>query len=135
MTFDLYKKDNSTLLWKELKPIYLGDSVDSYDRDELKFKNGNLKTVQTFSSEENEHYYGGGQQNGEFEFNNKTMEISYNGWNEFGRPNPAPFYMSDKGYGVLRHTWRNGLMISRSDRVTSSSTKIVLMLIILLVTH
>ncbi|HGH6026968.1 TPA: TIM-barrel domain-containing protein [Vibrio mimicus] len=121
LTFDLYKTDNSTLLWKELKPIYLGDSVDSYDRDELKFKNGNLKTVQTFSSEENEHYYGGGQQNGEFEFNNKTMEISYNGWNEFGRPNPAPFYMSDKGYGVLRHTWRNGAYDFRdTDRVTSS---------------
>ncbi|EEY38287.1 TIM-barrel domain-containing protein [Vibrio mimicus] len=121
LTFDLYKADNSTLLWKELKPIYLGDSVDSYDRDELQFKNGNLKTTQTFSSEESEHYYGGGQQNGEFEFNNKTMEISYNGWKEFGRPNPAPFYMSDKGYGVLRHTWRNGAYDFRdTDRVTSS---------------
>ncbi|ENM5770187.1 DUF5110 domain-containing protein [Vibrio mimicus] len=121
LTFDLYKADNSTLLWKELKPIYLGDALDSYDRDELKFKNGNVKTVQTFSSEENEHYYGGGQQNGEYEFNNKTMEISYNGWEEFGRPNPAPFYMSDKGYGVLRHTWRNGAYDFRdTDRVTSS---------------
>ncbi|EPZ7317893.1 DUF5110 domain-containing protein [Vibrio mimicus] len=121
LTFDLYKKDNSTLLWRELKPIYLGDALDSYDRDELKFKNGNVKTVQTFSSEESEHFYGGGQQNGEFEFNSKIMEISYNGWEEFGRPNPAPFYMSDKGYGVLHHTWRNGAYDFRdSDRVTSS---------------
>lgn len=122
LTFALYKSDNTTLLWRELQPIDLGASVDGFDQSELKFYNSSVKTVQTLSSSEDEHFYGGGQQNGEFEFNGKILKASYSGgWEEFDRPSPAPFYLSDKGYGVLRHTWRNGAHDFRSiDQAVSS---------------
>ncbi|EKO3588010.1 discoidin domain-containing protein [Vibrio metschnikovii] len=122
LTFALYKSDNMTPLWRELQPIDLGASVDGFDQSELKFYNSNLKTVQTLSSSKDEHFYGGGQQNGEFEFNGKILKASYSGgWEEFDRPSPAPFYFSDKGYGVLRHTWRNGAHDFRSiDQAVSS---------------
>ncbi|NAW70567.1 DUF5110 domain-containing protein [Vibrio sp. V27_P1S3P104] len=122
LTFALYKSDNTTLLWRELQPIDLGASVDGFDQSELKFYNSSVKTVQTLSSSEDEHFYGGGQQNGEFEFNGKILKASYSGgWEEFDRPSPAPFYLSDKGYGVLRHTWRNGAHDFRNiDQAVSS---------------
>lgn len=67
------------------------------------------KTVtQTLSTDADEFYYGGGQQNGHFSHKGTKIEISANGWNEHERPNPAPFYLSNKGYGVLRHTFATG---------------------------
>lgn len=122
LTFALYKADNTTLLWEEKQPINLGTPVDSFDSGELKLHNASVKTVQTLSSSTEEHYYGGGQQNGEFEFNGKILKASYSGgWEEFDRPSPAPFFMSDKGYGVMHHTWRNGAHDFRGvDQLVSS---------------
>ena len=64
--------------------------------------------TQTLSTDADEFYYGGGQQNGHFSHKGTKIEISANGWNEHERPNPAPFYLSNKGYGVLRHTFATG---------------------------
>ncbi len=101
----LYKADNQTLIWQELKPIDL-DEKGSY---------------QTLSSQESERFFGGGQQNGQFEFKGKTLEISYSGgWEEGDRPSPAPFYMTNKGYGVLRNTWANGSYDFRSSDYIST---------------
>lgn len=105
LRFEAYKADNQTLIFKELKPIDISTK----------------STSQILSSSADEAFFGGGQQNGQFEFNAKAMEISYSGgWEEGDRPSPAPFYMSSKGYGVLRNTWANGSYDFRSDTYLNS---------------
>lgn len=100
LRFALYREDGHTLLWEELKPLELSKEASR----------------QTLSSTAREHFYGGGQQNGSFEFKGDLLEISYSGgWEEGDRPSPAPFYMSSAGYGVLRNTWTNGRYDFRSD--------------------
>ncbi|MCX7218104.1 MAG: NPCBM/NEW2 domain-containing protein [Burkholderiales bacterium] len=102
----LYRSDNSTLIWQETQPLELDVKA----------------SFQTLTRDSSEHFFGGGQQNGSFAFTGKQMEISYSGgWEENDRPSPAPFYMSSKGYGVLRNTWSNGVYDFRaSDYLTAS---------------
>ncbi len=100
----LYKADNQTKLWEELQPLDIGDQ----------------QSLQTLTSTADEQFYGGGQQNGHFEFKGKSMEISYSGgWEEHDRPSPAPFVMSSKGYGLLRNSWANGSYDFRSADYSS----------------
>ncbi|MCL2919385.1 NPCBM/NEW2 domain-containing protein [Shewanella litorisediminis] len=100
LRFALYQADNQTLITEELQSLELGDT----------------STVQTLSTDADERFFGGGQQNGAFEFKGKSLEISYSGgWEEGDRPSPAPFYLSSKGYGVLRNTWANGSYDFRSN--------------------
>ena len=56
-----------------------------------------------------EQYFGGGMQNGRFSHRGETIQISrdYN-WNDGGNPNAVPFYVSSRGYGVLRNTFAPG---------------------------
>ncbi|MBI9018104.1 MAG: NPCBM/NEW2 domain-containing protein [Phycisphaerae bacterium] len=90
-TFELIDANGDTIT-KELKPITFGE-----------------KTIQTLSTSIDEYYYGGGQQNGYFSHKGNKIDIRADGnWNEGGHPNPAPFYMSNKGYGVLRNTFAIG---------------------------
>ena len=90
-TFSLFRADG-TPIFSEKKPLaFAGNTV-----------------TQTLSTDPDEFYYGGGQQNGHFSHKGTKIEISANGWNENDRPNPAPFYMSNRGYGVLRHTFATG---------------------------
>lgn len=106
LTLALYKADNKTLLFKELQPVEISKT----------------NSFQTLSSSTDERFFGGGQQNGAFEFKGKTMEISYSGgWEEGDRPSPAPFFMSSKGYGVLRNSWANGSYDFRSNDYISLS--------------
>jgi len=80
-------------LWHELQPIDLDKQ----------------QSVQVLSSEPDEHFYGGGQQNGRFEFKGRELEVSYSGgWEEGDRPNPAPMLLSSHGWGMLRNTWSDG---------------------------
>ncbi len=80
-------------LWRELQPLDLSQE----------------QTVQVLSSESDEHFYGGGQQNGRFEFKGRELEISYSGgWEEGDRPSPAPMLLSSRGWGMLRDTWSDG---------------------------
>ncbi|AKU23144.1 TIM-barrel domain-containing protein [Massilia sp. NR 4-1] len=100
LRFELYKADNQTLVWREMQPLEL--SADS--------------SFQTLSTTANEHFFGGGQQNGAYSFKGKELPISYSGgWEEGDRPSPAPFYMTSAGYGVLRNTWANGSYDFRSN--------------------
>ncbi len=93
-------------LWRELKPLEISAEA----------------STQTLTSSPDEHFFGGGQQNGTFEFKGHLMEISYSGgWEEGDRPNPAPFYMSDRGYGVLRNTWADGVYDFRSERYLTTA--------------
>ncbi|WP_245589173.1 NPCBM/NEW2 domain-containing protein [Chitinimonas koreensis] len=80
-------------LWRELQPLELGRDA----------------SVQTLSSDAGERFFGGGQQNGRFEFKGRQLEVSYSGgWDEGDRPNPAPFLLSSRGWGMLRNTWSDG---------------------------
>ncbi len=100
LRLELHRRSDDQLLWRELKPL----SLDAGS------------TVLTLSSDEQERFYGGGQQNGVFQFKGRSMEISYSGgWEEGDRPSPAPFFMSSRGYGMLRNTWSNGVYDFRSD--------------------
>jgi len=100
LRLELRRVSDGQTLWQERKPLDLADST----------------TTQTLDSDAGERFFGGGQQNGTFEFKGRLMEISYSGgWEEGDRPSPAPFYMSSRGYGVLRNTWADGEYDFRSD--------------------
>ncbi len=80
-------------LWRELQPLDLAEE----------------QSVQTLSSAPDEYFYGGGQQNGRFQFKGRELEISYSGgWEEGDRPSPAPMLLSSRGWGMLRNTWADG---------------------------
>ncbi len=98
-TFSMFNKDQKQL-WKEVKPLQLSAN----------------KTTQTLSTDIDEQFFGGGQQNGYFTHKGTMIDIKADGnWNEGGHPNPAPFYMSNKYYGVLRHTFAIGAYDFRSN--------------------
>ncbi len=93
-TFSLYKKDNITLVWKETSPLTFGQ-----------------KTIQQTQSDPKEYFYGCGMQNGYFSFKNRSVKIENdysNSWGVGAVPNPAPFFMSTKGYGMFRNTFSPG---------------------------
>lgn len=92
LRFAMYKPDNIIPVWEEIKGLTYGQ-----------------ETIQSLKKDEKEYFYGGGMQNGRFSHRGKTIKltIDYN-WNDGGNPNPAPFYMSTKGYGALRNTWAPG---------------------------
>lgn len=93
LRFTLYRAGDSVPLWSEVQPLELGAK----------------QTVQTLSSDKSERFFGGGQQNGRFEFKGKQLQVSYSGgWEEGDRPSPAPFLMSSRGWGMLRNTWSDG---------------------------
>ena len=100
----LYRADNQQLLWRETEGLDLSDKL----------------SVQTLSSDKSERFFGGGQQNGRFEFKGKQLEVSYSGgWEEGDRPSPAPFLMSSNGWGILRNSWRDGSYdLRQNERVT-----------------
>jgi alpha-glucosidase (family GH31 glycosyl hydrolase) len=92
LRFAMYKPDNTTLVWEEANGLTYGK-----------------ETVQHMKRADSEFFYGGGMQNGRFSHRDKTilMRIDWN-WEDGGAPNPAPFYMSTKGYGALRNTYAPG---------------------------
>ncbi|MDO5462673.1 MAG: glycoside hydrolase family 31 protein [bacterium] len=70
---------------------------------------GDIETTQTLKLGKDEFFYGGGQQNGFLCHNGRKIDIVADGnWEEGGHPNPAPWYITNKGYGVLRHTFSVG---------------------------
>lgn len=100
LRFSLYRAGDTKPLWHELQSLDLGDK----------------QTVQVLSSDKGERFYGGGQQNGRFEFKGRELPVSYSGgWEEGDRPSPAPFLMSSRGWGMLRNTWADGNYDLRED--------------------
>jgi len=100
LRLELLRAGESQPLWRELQPLDLADK----------------RAVQTLSSERDERFYGGGQQNGRFEFKGRQLDVSYSGgWEDGDRPSPAPFLMSSRGWGMLRNTWSNGSYDLRLD--------------------
>ena len=90
--FAMYDSTNEKIIWEENKSIVFG-----------------AKTIQTMLRHDNEFFYGCGMQNGYFSHRDKIILIEKGGgWDDGGRANPAPFYMSTAGYGVLRNTFDAG---------------------------
>jgi len=87
-----YRPDNKTLVWQETNGLTYGK-----------------ETVQYIKRGKNEYFYGGGMQNGRFSHRGQTIKltIDYN-WEDGGNPNPAPFFMSNKGWGAFRNTYAPG---------------------------
>lgn len=92
--FTLTDRLTGKTVWAETKPL------------DLDAEKG---TTQTLATTADECFYGGGQQNGEFAHKGRKISILADGnWNEGGHPNPSPFYQTNTGYGVLRHTFATG---------------------------
>ncbi|CAK9036411.1 Alpha-glucosidase 2 (Alpha-glucosidase II) [Durusdinium trenchii] len=54
-------------------------------------------------------FYGCGMQNGFYDHTGRFVLIHEGGgWDAGGRANPAPFFMSSRGYGALRNTYKPG---------------------------
>ena len=101
LRFGLYDKGTDLPVWEEIRPLTYGAS-----------------TVQTLSRKDREYFYGGGMQNGYFSHRDSTIRIEIGGgWNDGGRSNPAPFYLSTAGYGAFRNTFKPGVY-SFHDPVT-----------------
>lgn len=96
-------------VWQETAPLSFGAS----------------NTVQTLATSTNEFFFGGGQQNGYFSHKGRKIEIRADGnWGEGGHPNPAPFYVTTRGYGVLRNTFATGEYdFSDSDTIALAHTE------------
>lgn len=92
LRFAMYDVNNKEQIWEESKPLLFG-----------------ARTVQTMHRGSNEYFYGCGMQNGYFSHRDKDILIEKGGgWDDGGRANPVPFYMSTNGYGVLRNTFDAG---------------------------
>ncbi len=93
LRFAMYNAGNSAAIWEESEPLVFGE-----------------KTTQTMHRHAGEYFYGCGMQNGYFSHRDKDILIEKGGgWDDGGRSNPVPFYMSTAGYGVLRNTFDAGL--------------------------
>ncbi|MFK4197254.1 glycosyl hydrolase family 31, partial [Streptomyces sp. NPDC033754] len=93
MTFSVYRADNSTLVWQETAPTSWTDG----------------KTTQHLAQGPDEQFYGTGLRLGEWALRGKTVPVAVdNKYRENTNASPAPFYMSTKGYGVMRNTWAPG---------------------------
>jgi alpha-glucosidase (family GH31 glycosyl hydrolase) len=92
LRFALYDKDDKNMIWEEEESMEYGPS-----------------TIQRLKRQTDEYFYGGGMQNGYFSHRDSTIRIEIGGgWDNGGRPNPAPFYMSTAGYGAFRNTFSIG---------------------------
>lgn len=89
--FAMYDKNNRAVIYEEAEPLAFG-----------------LKTTQTMRRSGDEDFYGCGMQQGNFSYAGKDADIEVTGWDEDQSSNPAPFYMSTKGYGVFRNTLAPG---------------------------
>lgn len=104
LRLSLYRVGDPAPLWEEAAPMEWNAT----------------STRQTLHGSIGERFYGCGMQNGFLDHSGRVVPIQIGGgWDEGGRANPAPFYMSSKGYGVLRNTFSPGTY-SFQDRTSLS---------------
>ena len=93
---------------KALMTVYAGERKVIEEAKPLEFTSE--ETVQTLLRRENEHFYGGGTQNGRFVHTGRKIQIvNESAWMDGGVASPNPFYYTTGGYGVLRNTFSDGL--------------------------
>lgn len=66
------------------------------------------KSTEYLARHDNENYFGGGTQNGDFALLGENVKIEKGGWTDGESASPVPFYWSTDGYGVLRNTFTPG---------------------------
>lgn len=91
----VWKADLSEMIWEEMQPVSYGQNAN-----------------QQISALPGEYFYGGGMQNGYFAFRDQQVRIENdysNSWGIGSIPNPAPFLMSERGYGFFRNTFETGV--------------------------
>ena len=97
------KRKDGSVVWAEESPITFG---------------GNSAT-QHLADFEGEQFIGGGMQNGRSVHTDATINIARNfDWDDDGYPNAVPYYMSSKGYGVLRNTFARGSYDFKNNTTT-----------------
>ncbi|UVJ39608.1 NPCBM/NEW2 domain-containing protein [Arthrobacter sp. CJ23] len=70
---------------------------------------GAKSATQHLAPQDGEQFIGGGMQNGRSVHTGALINIARNfDWDDDGYPNAVPYYMSNKGYGVLRDTFARG---------------------------
>ena len=70
---------------------------------------GAKSATQHLQPQQGEQFIGGGMQNGRSVHTGALINIARNfDWDDDGYPNAVPYYMSSKGYGVLRNTFARG---------------------------
>lgn len=90
----LKQTGTNQIIWQEATPLSFSEK----------------ETIQTLMAKDNEYFYGGGHQNGRFSHKNKSINIkNESNWVSGGVASPSPFYLSCSGYGVMRHTWQDGV--------------------------
>ena len=83
-------------------------------------KIGEKETVQTLVSDKSERFYGGGQQLGRLMHKGRKISLSCKfNWSDGDAPNPSPFVISSKGYGILRHTFATGAYDFTADETAA----------------
>lgn len=93
LVFQLFDTNNEKLVFKESKGLTWNNSG----------------MTQSITRKKDDYFFGGGMQNGYFSHRDKKIQIkAVAKWEKGDTPNPAPFYMSNGGYGVFRNTWSNG---------------------------
>ncbi len=101
LRFAMYDENDRREIWEESRPISFG-----------------ARTTQSMKRQPDEYFYGGGMQNGYFSHRGSNLLIEKGGgWDNGGRPNPAPFYMSTSGYGAFRNTFDTGMYSFKEDMV------------------
>ncbi|MGL4992458.1 MAG: TIM-barrel domain-containing protein [Sarcina sp.] len=105
---ELFSKKQNRSLWKEKEALKYSESG----------------TIQTLETDKNEYFYGGGQQNGRFSHKGKAINIvNENNWVDGGVSSPTPFYVSTNGYGVMRHTFKQGKYDFGTKDINTVTTK------------
>lgn len=92
LTFTMYDRAGH-VLWQETAPLRFSGTA----------------TTQTLAEQPDEQFFGGGMPNGSLNHRGQTLQIARETkYQDGNHPNPAPFYVSTKGYGVLRDTYATG---------------------------
>ncbi|XP_063393895.1 alpha-glucosidase 2-like isoform X1 [Cydia fagiglandana] len=115
-----FDKENGTMKVKDKRT----DKKVMQEGKPLSFVNN--KTIQVLVHHKDEHFFGGGMQNGRFAHKGESIQIvNTNNWIDGGVTSPNPFYWSTYGYGVMRNTWQSGLYDfgSKIDKYVTTTHK------------
>lgn len=83
---------------------------------------GHGQTTEILTQQENEFYYGGGLQGGQFSHKGKKILIkNTNIVGAGGVINPIPFIWSNAGFGILRNTYNSGVYDFKADHKQSAT--------------
>lgn len=99
---------SGSLVWEESRPTTYASS----------------STTQYLAKQDLEQFVGGGMQNGRSVHTYQTINVTKDtNWVDGGNPSAVPYYMSSKGYGVLRNTFAGGTYDFMDEVTTTHGEK------------